>query len=463
MRLRTLLLALCLPLSGWAQSPSFSHQQVAEDLAYLYQTLQAAHYHLYAYTPQATFDSVYAAVRAAIPADSVSALQANNLFQTLTATARNGHTEVDFPVGPYVEYAYGGGTLFPLEIALEDSHYYVRKNFSAVPELAPGTEILGLDGRPMAEVLDRIWPLISAERPYFAAAKLEALSFPRYYWRAYGPQATFAVQVATPSGPQTYTVAAVPAIAGYEARREEVLNAAMELRFREEAAYLNPGSFGGDLPTYQRFIDSAFAQVVAQAPAHLIVDLRNNSGGDDAYSNYLVSYLADRPFPWCGQFALRSSAVLKAHVRQGDTTTAYSRAILSHADGEQFPFSFPDYEPQPRAQRYTGPVYVLVNRQSHSMAAVTAAQLQDCGWAIVVGEETGEYASLYASQFAFTLPHTGTTVRVAKGTITRLHPTATPSGVIPDLPIRDHLLDAEDEILSGLLKELTRDKMRSER
>ena len=99
-------------------------------------------------------------------------------------------------------------------------------------------------------------------------------------------------------------------------------------------------------------------------------------------------------------------------------------------------------------------VYVLVNRQSHSQATVTAAQIQDYGFATIVGEETGEYPSLYASIFQFKLPNTQIPVNVSKGKIVRVNGSTAETGVIPDIYIKDHLLDEEDEILEGLLKQI---------
>ena len=101
-------------------------------------------------------------------------------------------------------------------------------------------------------------------------------------------------------------------------------------------------------------------------------------------------------------------------------------------------------------------MYALINRQSYSQAAVTAAQLQDYKLATLVGEETADYPSLYASVFRYTLPITGIEVQIAKGYIVRVNGSERAEGVLPDLFIRDHLLDEEDEILNQLLKLLSK-------
>jgi hypothetical protein len=73
-----------------------------------------------------------------------------------------------------------------------------------------------------------------------------------------------------------------------------------------------------------------------------------------------------------------------------------------------------------------------------------------------VGEETGDYPTLYASQFQYALPNTGITVKIAKGYIVRVSGSEAEQGVKPDIVIRDHLLDEEDEILHELLTKLKR-------
>ncbi|MDX1463499.1 MAG: S41 family peptidase, partial [Marinirhabdus sp.] len=83
-----------------------------------------------------------------------------------------------------------------------------------------------------------------------------------------------------------------------------------------------------------------------------------------------------------------------------------------------------------------------------------AAQIQDYKWATIVGEETAEYPNLYASIFQYELPKTGIPVNVPKGKMLRISGDETEHGVIPDIMIRDHLLDENDEILEGLIEKL---------
>ncbi len=451
------ILLLCVFNSLWAQN-HFSKQQVLEDMDYLMTSLEEAHYDLYAYTSKDEFDRNYNAVRNAIAKDSFNLLEATSTMQSVISAANNGHTEIGFPGQSYGDYIYDHkGTLFPMELAFEDSKALVRKNWSGNSDINVGAEVLSINGLPMKEVLSRIYPLVSAERPYFKNAKIELFSFPRYYWQAFGKQDKFNVEVRSGGTTQNYQLEAISGLEGYEMRRNEVVDfiPKRKLKFFADAAYLNPGNFSGDEPKYRKFIDSAFVVIRNRESKNLILDLRNNLGGDDPFSDYLVSYIADQPFAWTSKFTLKSSAFLKEHVRQhNDTTSAYWQEFLHRKNGEIYEYEYQPYQPQPIRKRFKGDVYVLVNRQSHSMAAVTAAQIQDYGFATVVGEETGDYASLYASVFRYQLPNTGITVQASKGYIVRVNGSTKEEGVIPDIFIKDHLLDEKDEILEGLLMQI---------
>ncbi len=457
-RVVILLISYLLSTVSYAQPGHrlFTRQQVLSDLAYLYESLHEAHYDVHTYTSQQNLLDNYHRVMASVSEDSLSYLQATNTFQSVASAINNGHTEVDFPVAAYLDYAQAGGTVFPLEIALEDGRCFVRKNFSTDKSVAVGAEILSLDSISMEDVVAQLYPQISAERPYLKHAKIETYSFPRMHWRVFGSQDSYAVVVAQEGGDTvSHVLPAISVVNGYEAKREEVLNAKMAVAFYREVAYLNPGNFSGDEQAYRSFIDSAFTVINDHGGDKLIIDLRNNAGGDDAFSDYLVSYLADKPFSWTSNFTLKTSQLLKDHVRtSGDTSSAYAQAILTHENGDVFEFEFEDYRPQPPNKRFTGKTFVLINRQSHSQSAVTAAQLQDYGWATIVGEETGDYPTLLASQFQFILPETNISVKVSKGMIVRVSGNRSPRGVIPDVPIKDHLLDERDEMLSELLHRL---------
>ncbi|NQZ76154.1 MAG: peptidase S41 [Ekhidna sp.] len=459
MKLLLSYILILLSLAASTQS-MFSKQQVLSDFDTLKGTLEQAQYDLYYYTEKSKLDSAFQSLRASVD-DSLTYLETSNLFQTWMTSIKNGHTAVLPPVYAYRSFADGGGTLFPLELAFENGKALIRKNLSAETALEKGKKIISINGTPIEEVLSEILKQIPAERPYFQLAKLEYFSFPRYYWIVFGESKTFEIVVKESNSEKTETFR-VPSIKVWEDFEDNyvpIVKGERVLEFYDEAAYLNPGNLSGDKEQYRNFIDSAFQEIKDLKSPNLIIDLRNNGGGDDAFSDYLVSYIAKKPFKWNSSFTLKSSAPLKKHIRSlEDYSGHYWQTALQKPNGEVYSYDFDDYEPQDKKKRYSGNVYVLINRHSYSQSAVTAAQMQDYGLATIVGEETGEYPTLIASIFTLALPETGIAFNISKGRIVRVSGDTSEQGVIPDMIIQDHLLDEEDEILEGLLNRLSKGK-----
>jgi hypothetical protein len=456
---------LAAPLHTSAQKPiRFAPADVRSDMAYAYETLQKAHYNLYAHVSRKDYDAAYHKLLKSVGQDSLSMLQTTMLMQQLLAIGNVGHSEVDFAASSYIDYAMQGGTLFPLELAFEDGKTYVRKSYTPDSTVRAGDQLLRLNGKPIRKMKAAIHPYLSAERPYFKDAKLEFWSFPRYYWAVFGRQDAYKVKVKDAAGKTSkHTVPAVTVMA-YEANRGgEILKNERSFRYMEEVAYLHPGPFSSPEADgearFKAFVDSAFADINASQARYLIVDLRNNAGGHNTFSDYLIAYFADQPFRWYSDFTIRTSEVLKKQTKKkypDAIPDAYTQNILEFPDGETFAYEQTMQQPMPEAQRFQGKVYVLVNRQSYSMAAVSAALVQDYGFGEIVGEETGDTPTLYAAQFTFQLPRTSVEVKVPKGYIVRPNGDEKLSGVIPDHHVRDHLLDAEDEVLRYTLEKLIR-------
>jgi len=70
-------------------------------------------------------------------------------------------------------------------------------------------------------------------------------------------------------------------------------------------------------------------------------------------------------------------------------------------------------------ERFTGKVFVLIDRYSYSNAVNVAALVQDYKFGTVIGEETADMATTYGAMEQFTLPLTGLSVGYAKAYLIR--------------------------------------------
>ncbi|MGD9387338.1 MAG: S41 family peptidase [Gammaproteobacteria bacterium] len=420
----------------------FSPEAVQADFRYLYETLRAAHVDLYVYRSREAYERYYQELMGSIDGP-MSRLEVARLFIPFLAFGQVGHAKIDFPVPDYFNYATSGGTLLPLDIRVIEGRVFITHNYSTDPALAPGSELLAINGRTAPDWLDHVGRYVSAERPYMVHAQLEAM-FPRLVWLAEGQVETFDVVVRSPRGAEiAVTVDAVPLIPVEEQKgdRERAQHSRKAELLGDGVAYLRPGPFyaageGETLETFEAFIDEAFAQFIAADAADLIIDLRNNPGGDNSFSDPMIAWFADEPFRFASRFVVKASAATRevlaglAEQYPGGISEQMLAAMQRHEDGETFDFEIP--EVAPRDAGFSGRVWALVNRHSYSNATTVAAIIQDYGFGTLLGEETADLPTSYASSARFSLPETGIAVTYPKAYFVRPNGDEALRGVVPD-------------------------------
>lgn len=338
----------------------------------------------------------------------------------------------------------------PFDIRIDGGRVFVTHSYLQGSPIEPGAELLELDDQPVQQVVQEVSRYVSGERPYMVHAQLERF-FPRWLWVARGSIRQLKVSGRDAEGePFSETIAGLP-IGQVEPLKTEWSEAlgTREVRFiNERTAYLRPGPFysieGGDsmhLDAFRQFIDGAFGKIRAANAQVLIIDVRDNPGGDNSFSDLMVAWFANRPFRFSDSFSIKASSEIREQYRKHATESSDDSDIVSrmyHAmkdkkDGEIVPFELPRIPPRP--DRFEGQVFVLVNRHSYSNAASFAGMVQDYGFAEIIGEETADLPTSYASSAQFTLPSSGLVVTYPKGYFIRPSGDQLLRGVIPDIPI----------------------------
>lgn len=184
----------------------------------------------------------------------------------------------------------------------------------------------------------------------------------------------------------------------------------------------------------------------------MLIDLRENPGGDNSFSDLMVRWIADQPFAFASAFRIKVSAqTIASNARRLTPTTAptdvsaqLAAAYAAAKPGDVIDFPIEIVQPLP-APRFTGRVYVLVNRHSYSNAVSVASLLQDRHWATVLGEETSDLATTFGAMESFTLPRTGLEVKYPKALIVRPSGDRTARGVVPDIAIATPIVEPADD------------------
>ena len=148
---------------------------------------------------------------------------------------------------------------------------------------------------------------------------------------------------------------------------------------------------GDDFPEWMA---DTFKTLRDKGTQSLIIDLRNNGGGEDAYGALLVSSLTDKPFRYFDHISMRTiSPTFKEQIdwdpdadrilREGTTPDPAGgylvTAGLHHQLAEQPPAAVP----------FLGKVFVLTDGGTFSTAADFCATAHHLKRATFIGEETG--------------------------------------------------------------------------
>ncbi|MEM7729804.1 MAG: S41 family peptidase [Pseudomonadota bacterium] len=443
------------------------------DLDALYAGLRSGHYDLYANRTEAEYDALHGELHAAFAAP-VSRFELLRSLQRFAAFGNVAHARIDLPGEIYSDYRAAGGKALPLYPRIDGGVAYVGENLSGVAALEAGDRILLIDGEPTPRWLERMAAFIASDTPDIAHSLLE-FTFPRDLWLLTGERQAHQLRIRKPDGREldvrVPTLGADAQAANAEAEDAMDGPALREARMVAPGiAYLKPGPFYHaedpasmwDTSPFTRFIDDAFTEFAADGATRLILDLRDNPGGDNSFSDPMLAYLADEPFRFYSTFRVRSSAEAEASnaarmAAKGNTSGVSGQFAESYAQtpyGEVFDFELD--QARPRADgRFKGEVYALIDRNSYSNAVNVAAILQDYGWATLVGEPTTDFATTYGSMETFTLPQSGFTVGFPKSHIIRPNGDATPGPVTPDVVISAPVVsDSADPVLDTLVQRI---------
>jgi len=466
----TLLLAACAsaPTQGEA---TLSAAAVREDLSALYEGLQSGHYDLYAHTPKPEYDQLYADAWANIRGP-MTPLDAHALLQRFTAEGRVAHATMGFPNAVYEAFRESGGTVFPLAVRIDGERLFVAQNLSGDVRIVPGDEILAINGAPSAQWLARLRRNVSADNEYLAMAQIEP-AFAQLLWLELGEVEAFNVALRAPDGGERM-VRLAPRTRAEMTAASDRAPPALDLNYAERVArmlagrvaYLRPGIFLNldsedmfDTSSFHAFIDTAFDTFMAADADTLLIDLRDNPGGDNSFSDHMIAWFADQPFQFSSEFRIRVSpeaiASNEARLQRADADSVSRRLADTYAAasiGDGVDFSIPLVAPR-SGSRFGGRVFVLVNRRSFSNSVFVAAIIQDYGFGRVLGEPTSDLATTYGAAEQFTLPHTGLSVSFPKAFIVRPSGDARVQGVIPDHAIETPLvISADDPVLREALR-----------
>lgn len=381
-----------------------------EDLNQLVDSIRTYHPQPFEFTSKDSFDQFVKLQRSAIT-DSTTIGEFSWICNAIASKVGCVHTYTS--AGNILNFS--PEMFFPVNARYVDSKLYVLDTYKPNPALQPGVEILKINGMDALDLKTRIATHISADghNRKFTDAVIERsfsyfcanqLNFPEAYKLEIQENGIKKEVLLNKELPDTanHTSNAQPE------------NLDFTLNTSENLAIVKIRSFvyyGDQLPIFTSFIDSCFNQIALNNIENVVIDLRDNGGGDPYCAVHLLQYISDKPF---------------SYYKKGTTT------FYKDLEDEITPFK----------NRYSGKVFVLINSLCASTSGHLCSILKHHNIGELIGSETGATYSCNANTIHFELKNTRIYASVATQTYqTAVTGFAKNRGIIPDYQISRSLSD----------------------
>lgn len=408
-------------------SEYISGEAIQQDLTTLRQWILEMHPDPFAHCSILEFESTYKnACDMYLGGGSTwAAAQAVSKF---CSVLHDSHTGISLnALGNYIAERHGR---LSLEITTIDNRAYVIRDTQG--ELVPGTEIFHIAGRSARSILGSAIPLVAME----GDAQIARLRLADQFWNNLVPMfanthGTDSVEVFIPDslGGRKWLHIQQESPATSKSKQVPITWEWMPMENGQMLAILHIRAFQSkNTRSFERQLKKGFKAVhdynTSEQLRGLILDLRNNTGGNVALMELLLPFIADQPVFLPHAVDIRQSAYTAlAHRRdwsglgilQRNREMSVFRKALKHTPIDtlvQIPFDQPAL-PHPRLL-YDGPMAMLMNGLTASASVSLASWFVQSSRGKTYGEPPmGSVSGTFGNPQKRILPQTGITVNIA--------------------------------------------------
>ena len=369
-------------------------------------------------------------------------------FALLNPVLGDGHGGVQMPDYREALQAHitAGGRIVPIEVRFgPDGALRVFAVAPGTEGVKPGDRIEAINGHPTAVMVQEMLRRSIGDTDLFKHAWV-ARRFAMLYWMLYGDTGQYDLTLHSESldcprvirvdGGTVLPVALQPDPAPNDQFAWRII--AGNIGYLRADGFDPP--YKDTLAAVAKIAFTAFSQTHIKA---LIIDVRENGGGDDPlWQQSLMEYITTIPYAQLSKYVQR---ITKENADPGDVVGTVKRGNYTDR-----------FTPTPdNPIRFTGPVYILAGPYSYSAAIQFVVAAQDFGIAKIAGEETGGLSCQTGQVRRISMPKTG--LNAVTPVIAYTRPSGSSGcrrGVIPDVSIPIDEV-RPDETLTTLVKRIS--------
>ncbi|NML39674.1 hypothetical protein HHL17_20915 [Chitinophaga sp. G-6-1-13] len=433
-----------------AQS-ALSRRQAIADIDEYTRTLEASHYAPFMHISQKDYNAGVDRIKRSI-GDSISTRDLVWTFYRITALLGDAHCAPQLGQ-PFLKDELKKDQFFPYKLVQENHRLYIPAKLATDLNIPAGAEITDINGRKMTDLYEDILSGMAGLPAFREEASSRLLS---YFLFLKGIQPPFVLSYKDNKGVTGKTTIAAGVVFGQAlaATMPQIVQPYTYGILDNKLGYISVNSLSGDVNIFRTFLDSCFRELKTTNIRHLVIDLRQNSGGNTLLGDLLFSYITHEKYSW-GRKSWKIGQPYKDMLTAGgDTTDSY----LKHANGTVWESEdcIPGDCPFKRDTVFDGKVYFLTGPFTFSSAMSIADVVKTYELATIIGEPTGENVQDFGEAFPIELPNSKMMIQSTTSLSHGANCNKKKNGpVLPDVMIKPSLQDKvwdKDPVMEYLMK-----------
>jgi len=474
-----MLAALVMAGELFSQAPfekKFTPAELKQDLDFLFTTLENIHPDLYHYTSRETILAARLRVEKALN-EPMTRLEFSRKLIPVVSLLKEGHTSLPFPQDERNNFLKQEGKVFPFDVLIRDNRLFITVNYSTDSTISKFAEIASINGIETPVLLDQLRPYISAELDHFRDIRIQRI-FRALLWNALGFDGDYELELVEQGQLSKHSVTGITAkefqaIAKAKTPQLFLPNKPYTLQLTSGKIAVIDFRSMMDKKRFEKFLDSAFRVIKNEHIEHLVIDIRNNGGGNSELGDRLLNYISSKPYRQVDRMEIKASREMKTYFRKRHVRWYMYPVVplaVFHKRARHYFFARPGkiqvvemkrlQTPKNEKLRFKGDSYLLTSHYTFSSANMLANTFKCYGMGTVVGEETGGVLIVFGDIIPIELPNTKLTAWCSYKKF--VHPCADEQahGVKPDveiIPTPEDIITGRDAVMEYVKKFISKE------
>ncbi len=406
------------PLPEEEVGKKYTKSELIEDLDFMVKTMEDVHPNLYFCFEKDRADSHIEEIKQSLY-DGFERTDFYTKATRFVGKISDGHTSVGTHYEEYRKHRDAGGLLFPFDVDCSSGEIKILKSFTNEYHSNYAKTITSINGISADVILDSMVSLFSFERRELRLTYLSS-TFGKELFLLYGASDRFSINLCDNQEIVDVNISGV----SHEAIKESynldtnMKEAPYEFTINKEENYalLDFRAFA-DPYRFKGFIQDMFEQIEVNGVEKLIVDIRDNGGGNSSLTEEFLSYITCKPYTQYSSIDFKVSKQIREYYKIIlKYITPFPKSLLpakliyrtpwKKGVGEVIYSEIKPKKHKPKQPVFKGRIVLLTNTNTFSSATDFAATIQDNTLGIILGTPTGGCASSYGDNFYFSLPNT---------------------------------------------------------